>query len=77
MSRTVLKQELIENDERFRALYEEHQAYKRQLATLREKAPVPSDEDEIEMKRIKFRKLELKDRMEAMLLEHERTAAAV
>ena len=33
---------------------------------------LPSEADEIEIKRIKIHKLSLKDRMEAMLLEHAR-----
>lgn len=66
------KQELIDTDEDFRHLYEQHQAYKRQLADIRQKS-LHSQEDEIEMKRIKLRKLELKDRMEFLMHEHRQT----
>lgn len=76
MSPVALKQELIETDNRFRALYEEHQTFKQQLQAIREHSPIPTDEEEIEIKRIKFRKLELKDQMEAMLVEHRRSATA-
>lgn len=68
------KEELIQNDEAFRSLYEEHQEYKQRLRAIRMKS-LPSEEDEIEIKRIKIHKLSLKDRMEAMLLEHARAHA--
>ena len=71
-----VKAELIQNDEAFRSLYEEHQEYKRRLAAIRMKS-LPSQEDEIELKRIKIHKLSLKDRMEVMLRERTRAHAAV
>ena len=69
-------EELIQTDDVFRSLYEEHQEYKQRLATIRMKS-LPSQEDEIELKRIKIHKLSLKDRMELMLREHTRAHAAV
>lgn len=60
------KQELIQTDDAFRSLYEEHQEYKRRLASIRQRS-LPSEQDEIEIKRIKIHKLSLKDQMEAML----------
>ena len=75
MSQTdPVKEELIRTDETFRSLYEEHQEYKQRLAAIRTKS-LPSQEDEIQIKRIKLHKLSLKDRMEAMVREHSRTAA--
>lgn len=71
----LVKQELIQSDEAFRSLYEEHLEYKQKLKAIRNKA-LPSEEDEIEMKRIKLHKLNLKDRMEAMLRDHTRSAPA-
>ena len=56
------KDELIRTDESFRSLYEEHQKYKLRLEAIREKS-LPSEHDEIEIKRIKLHKLSLKDRM--------------
>lgn len=64
-----LKDELIESDEAFRRLYDEHQDYKRRLKEMRAKSLLSQD-DEIEIKRIKLHKLALKDRMEVMLREH-------
>jgi len=75
MSYASLKEELIETDDAFRRLYEQHQAYKRRLKEIRLKTLLSQD-DEIEIKKIKLRKLELKDRMEAMLIEHQRSAVA-
>ncbi len=65
----VLKQELLETNDEFRRLYEEHQDYERRLEELHQKT-LPSQEDELEAKRIKLEKLRLKDRMEAILRSH-------
>ncbi|MEM6457435.1 MAG: dihydroxy-acid dehydratase [Acidobacteriota bacterium] len=64
-----LKEELIEKDEEFRSLHEEHLAHKAKLQEIREKSLL-SEEDEVEIKRIKLKKLELKDRMEVILNRH-------
>jgi len=64
-----LKQELIESDERFRRLFEEHQNFERRLAELRDQSLL-SEEDEQEEKQIKRQKLLLKDRMESILRSH-------
>jgi uncharacterized protein YdcH (DUF465 family) len=71
-----VKEELIRSDDAFRSLYEEHLEYKQKLQTIRGKS-LPSEEDEMEIKRIKLHKLALKDRMEAMLREHAKTHASV
>ncbi|MCP3956777.1 MAG: DUF465 domain-containing protein [bacterium] len=68
------KEELIATDEAFRNLYEEHQEYKQRLRAIRTKS-LPSEQDEIEIKRIKIHKLSLKDRMEAILQEHAKAHA--
>ena len=71
-----VKEELIRSDEAFRGLYEEHLEYKKRLHAIRVKS-LQSEEDEIEIKRIKLHNLALKDRMEAMLHEHARSHASV
>ena len=48
---------------------------KQKLDTIRAKS-LPSEEDEIEMKRIKLHKLTLKDKMEALMLSHLRGEAS-
>lgn len=68
------REELIRTDESFRSLYEEHQEYKQRLEAIRVKS-LPSEHEEIEIKRIKLHKLSLKDRMEAMLQERSRSPA--
>lgn len=64
--RDNVKEELLKTDREFRRLYQEHQAYERQLDLLRQKS-VFSQDDEMEVKRIKVHKLQLKDRMEALI----------
>ncbi len=68
-------EELIQSDDVFRSLYEEHQESKQRLASIRMKS-LPSQEDEIELKRIKIHKLSLKDRMEWMRRQHTRAHTA-
>ena len=64
-----VKERLISSDDTFRQLYEEHQEYKQRLEAIRHKSLL-SQEDEIEMKRIKIHKLSLKDRMEIIMRQH-------
>lgn len=64
-----LKAELIQTDDEFRRLYEEHQEYERRLQTIHQKTLL-SQEDEMEEKRIKLHKLVLKDHMEQILRIH-------
>jgi uncharacterized protein len=68
-SRDELKAELIQTDEQFRRLYEEHREYERRLSELNQKSLLSQD-DEFEEKKIKLHKLVLKDRMEQILRAH-------
>jgi uncharacterized protein YdcH (DUF465 family) len=68
-NRDDLKTELIQTDDQFRRLYEEHREYERRLAELNQKSLLSQD-DEIEEKKIKLHKLALKDRMEEILRSH-------
>lgn len=70
--RDALKEELIQTDEEFRRLYDEHQEYERRLEALSQKSLL-SQEDEIEEKQLKRWKLLLKDRMEEILRSHRET----
>ncbi len=65
----LLKEELLQTDDEFRRLYEEHQDYERRLQELNHKSMF-SQEDEIEEKKIKLHKLVLKDQMEEILRHH-------
>ncbi|MDA8021247.1 MAG: DUF465 domain-containing protein [Thermoanaerobaculia bacterium] len=69
-----VKQELLESDDDFRSLYEEHKQCKERLVTLRHKSLL-SEDDEMEMKRIKLHKLSLKDRMETLARERVQAVA--
>ncbi|MFN7940553.1 MAG: YdcH family protein [Thermoanaerobaculia bacterium] len=64
----ALKQELIESNESFRRLHDEHRDCERRLHAIAMKTLL-SQEDEAEEKRIKIHKLALKDQMERMLRE--------
>lgn len=74
MIESTVKESLIETDDQFRRLYDEHQDYERRLSSIRKKASL-SQEDEVEMKRIKLHKLSLKDQMATILRQHSATAA--
>lgn len=69
MSHDELKAELIQTDDEFHRLYDEHQEYERRLQELNHKSLL-SQEDEAEEKRIKLHKLMLKDHMEQILRTH-------
>lgn len=71
-----LKAELIQSDPEFRRLHEEHQEYDRRLHALTLKT-LPSQEDEMEEKKIKLHKLVLKDRMEQILRAHREAHVSV
>jgi uncharacterized protein YdcH (DUF465 family) len=64
-----LKAELIQTDDDFRRLYEEHQEFERRLQEISQKTLLSQD-DEMEEKKIKLHKLVLKDRMEQLLRLH-------
>lgn len=68
-SRDALKEELIQTDDEFRRLHSEHQECERRLQDIYQKS-FPSQEDEIQEKQLKLRKLQLKDRMEQILRSH-------
>lgn len=66
----ALKEELIQTDDDFRRLHEQHQSYEKRLDELNHKSLL-SEEDELEEKQLKRQKLMLKDRMAALLRQHE------
>jgi uncharacterized protein YdcH (DUF465 family) len=68
-NRDDVREELLQTDEEFRRLYDEHQEYERRLAEINHKSMLSQD-DEIEEKRIKLHKLTLKDRMESIVRSH-------
>jgi len=64
-----VKEELLATDAEFRRLHDEHQACERRLAEINQKSLL-SEDDEIEEKKIKLHKLNLKDHMETILRAH-------
>jgi uncharacterized protein YdcH (DUF465 family) len=71
-----LKDELLQTDAEFRRLHEEHQSCEQRLHELTQKS-LPSQDDEIEEKKIKLHKLTLKDRMEEILRAHREARVSV
>jgi hypothetical protein len=69
LNRDEVKEELLQTDDEFRRLHQEHQDYEHRLHEINQKSLL-SEEDEAEEKRIKLHKLVLKDRMEAILRHH-------
>jgi len=72
----ALKQDLMQANEEFRRLGEEHQECEHKLQALYQKSLL-SQEDEVQEKQLKVRKLALKDRMERMLRAHREAKVAV
>lgn len=69
-----VRQELLQIDDSFRSLFDEHQSCEQRLDAIRAKS-LHSEDDEIESKKIKLHKLALKDRMEAIVRERGRVPA--
>ena len=76
MSQTTasLREKLLAHNEEFRRLDEQHHQYEARLSALTEKA-VLSDEEQVEETNLKKKKLQLKDRMEAIAREASRETA--
>lgn len=68
----ALRQEFLRNSEAYRLLHQEHHECEERLLQIAQRT-LPSQEDETEEKRLKIHKLALKDRMEAMMREHQET----
>jgi uncharacterized protein YdcH (DUF465 family) len=69
-----LRHDLLESDEEYRQLYEEHQGFEQRLEDLNQKSLL-SEKDELEAKSIKRHKLFLKDRMQTIVRSQRGTAA--
>ncbi len=71
-NRPALVGQLLKTDEHFRQLYEEHRALDHQLKEL-DKRLYLTTEQQLEVTKLKKLKLKNKDRMEEILVQHERT----
>jgi uncharacterized protein YdcH (DUF465 family) len=61
----VLRDSLLSHNDEYRRLYEQHHEYESRLDSLTAKA-VLSDDEQLEETNLKKRKLQVKDRMEAI-----------
>ena len=72
MDEKALKQELLRENSDFRRLHEDHQACEKRLEDLQNKSFL-TEEEKLEERDLKKRKLALKDRMYLMMAEFRRT----
>ena len=70
-----LKAHLLQTNEQFRALCEQHAQLKKQIEEIEAKAHV-TETDELEEQRIKKLKLRLKDQMNEMLAQYRHSAVS-
>ncbi len=69
MDEMEVKEYLRQNDETFRQLAEQHQAYERELEQFQHK-PYLNPEEQLKETELKKRKLVLKDRMQFLIHQH-------
>jgi len=72
MDEKTLKELLLRENEEFRKAYEEHQGYENSLEQIRNK-PFLSEEETLQEKELKKKKLVLKDRMYLMMAEYRKS----
>ncbi len=74
MLREDLSAQLLKSNEEYRRLVEEHSSYDRRLEELSMQR-FPTPEEQVEELRLKKLKLQLKDKMQGMLKDHEQSAS--
>ncbi|MEW6130711.1 MAG: DUF465 domain-containing protein [Acidobacteriota bacterium] len=75
MDTEALKQYLVNNDEQFATLLQEHQSYEKRLSELTELS-YPSEAEQMEEATLKKKKLHLKDQMEVIMRRYKEQAAS-
>ncbi len=70
MDERAAREYLIEHDERFRELVNQHQEFERKLAQLMEKPFLTTDE-QVQETVLKKKKLVLKDQMQMLIQQHQ------
>ena len=70
-----IREKLLEVNEEYRRLNEQHREYESRLTTLTSKA-VLSDDEQVEETTLKKKKLHIKDRMEAIAREARATVSS-
>lgn len=73
MTEDRIKEILLKNNEDFRKIHREHQLCEQSLAELGSK-PFLTEEERLQEKMLKKKKLRLKDEMYRMILEYEKQA---
>jgi uncharacterized protein YdcH (DUF465 family) len=73
MSQGSLREQLLESNEEYRRLNQQHHDYETRLVTLADKA-VLTDDEHVEEVTLKKKKLQIKDRMEAIARQVQETA---
>jgi len=75
MDEQELKELMLKESEEFRRLFEEHQSYEKRLDFYKSKA-ILTEEEKLEEKEIKKRKLAIKSRMYGMMEEFRKSHPA-
>jgi hypothetical protein len=68
MDEKELKELMLKRNQEFKKLYEEHQSYEKKLENFKNKSFL-TEEEELEERELKKRKLALKDRMYLLMAE--------
>ncbi|MGQ9800666.1 MAG: DUF465 domain-containing protein [Candidatus Saccharicenans sp.] len=71
MTEEKIKELLLKDNEKFRKIYQEHQECEQTLSRLQAKSYL-TEEDRVQEKLLKKKKLRLKDEMYRMILEFQR-----
>ena len=75
MDEQELKERMLKENKEFRRLFEEHQSFDKKLERLKSKS-ILTEEEKLEEKELKKRKLALKDRMYWMMAEFRKSNPA-
>ncbi len=71
----TLKEELMRQDSQFRELAKEHGKYEERLSEL-SSLSYPSDEEQLEEITLKKKKLAIKDQMQSIMLQYQKSHAS-
>ncbi|MBM3285618.1 MAG: DUF465 domain-containing protein [Candidatus Aminicenantes bacterium] len=75
MDEKELKERMLRENEEFRNLFKQHQSFEKKLELLKSKS-ILTEEEKLEEKELKKRKLALKDRMYWMMAEFRKSNPA-
>lgn len=72
MEEKELKELLLKENDEFRKAFQEHQKYEKKLEKFKKKSFL-TEEERLEEKELKKKKLALKDRMYFLMIEHKKS----